>query len=283
MKYEYAYKTPDGVRHVEEMEAPSREAVFEGLRAKGIKAIKVVAKDGSKANGEVRVIGVKKRVAFASAILLAAVASVMAWWLGRTQQPLEPSEIVVTNTIEVVEAPVAKQRVAMPLPRQAIQGDRKRIENASTNLFERALEVELSRFAEPGRPYDASALAALATNETEVAEGLAAAIYVAENEFTEYIDLKRITVGLKREMKTFLRAGKTPQDYFDRLVKRQELEISYRDKAEKRLQSLVDKKGELKDLYDFWIKANAQLQSMGIAPLQMPDALRDYQIPFEID
>lgn len=41
MKYEYAYKTPDGVRHVEEMEAASREAVFESLCAKGIKTIKV--------------------------------------------------------------------------------------------------------------------------------------------------------------------------------------------------------------------------------------------------
>ena len=27
MKYEYAYQTPDGVRHVEEMDAPSREMV----------------------------------------------------------------------------------------------------------------------------------------------------------------------------------------------------------------------------------------------------------------
>ena len=41
MRYEYAYKTPDGVRHVQEMDAPSREAVFESLRAKGIKAIKL--------------------------------------------------------------------------------------------------------------------------------------------------------------------------------------------------------------------------------------------------
>ena len=36
------------------MEAPSREFVFKALREKGIKAIKVVAADGSKANGEIR-------------------------------------------------------------------------------------------------------------------------------------------------------------------------------------------------------------------------------------
>ena len=60
MKYFYAYKTSDGKRHEAEIDAASREAVFESLRAQGIRAIKVVAADGSKANGEVR--GVRTRV-----------------------------------------------------------------------------------------------------------------------------------------------------------------------------------------------------------------------------
>ena len=38
MRYTYAYKTSDGVRHEASMDAESREAVFEALRAKGIKA-----------------------------------------------------------------------------------------------------------------------------------------------------------------------------------------------------------------------------------------------------
>ena len=46
--------------------AASREAVFEALRAKGIKAIKVVAADGSKANGEI--MGGRKRVGAASVV-----------------------------------------------------------------------------------------------------------------------------------------------------------------------------------------------------------------------
>ena len=52
MKYTYAYKTSDGTRHEATMDAESREAVFESLRAQGIRPIKVVAADGSKANGE---------------------------------------------------------------------------------------------------------------------------------------------------------------------------------------------------------------------------------------
>ncbi len=58
------------------MNASSREEVFETLRAKGIKAIKVVAADGSKANGEVR--GVRKRAVVALVILAAVCAGVVA-------------------------------------------------------------------------------------------------------------------------------------------------------------------------------------------------------------
>ena len=43
MTYTYAYKTSDGRRHEDSMDAPSREAVFESLRARSIRPIKVVA------------------------------------------------------------------------------------------------------------------------------------------------------------------------------------------------------------------------------------------------
>ena len=77
MKFTYAYKTSDGVRHEDSMNASSREEVFSSLRAKGIKAIKVVAADGSKANGEVR--GLRKRAVAALVALAAAVAGVVAY------------------------------------------------------------------------------------------------------------------------------------------------------------------------------------------------------------
>ena len=87
VKYTYAYKTSDGKRHEAAMEAASREAVFEALRARGIKAIKVVAADGSKANGEVR--GVRKRVVAAS-IVVAALAAGLAVYLAVRQGPFSP-------------------------------------------------------------------------------------------------------------------------------------------------------------------------------------------------
>ena len=84
MKYTYAYKTSDGARHEGAMDAPSREAVFEALRARGIKAIKVVAADGSKANGEVR--GVRKRTVAAISVAAAALAGGVMYLLAQSRQ-----------------------------------------------------------------------------------------------------------------------------------------------------------------------------------------------------
>ena len=77
MKFTYAYKTSDGVRHEAAMDAESREAVFAALRQQGIKAIKVVAVDGSKANGEIR--GIRKRVLAASVAAAALAAGTLAF------------------------------------------------------------------------------------------------------------------------------------------------------------------------------------------------------------
>lgn len=93
MKYTYAYKTSDGVRHEASIEADSREAVFESLRAKGIKAIKVIAADGSKANGEIR--GVRKRVLAASVIGAVIVSGVLAFTLGRSEAKPSNSPAII--------------------------------------------------------------------------------------------------------------------------------------------------------------------------------------------
>lgn len=65
MKFTYAYKTSDGTRHEEIIDASSREEVFIELRKKGIRPIKVVANNGSKANGETKFV-IRKRIVFAA-------------------------------------------------------------------------------------------------------------------------------------------------------------------------------------------------------------------------
>ena len=76
-------------------------------------------------------------------------------------------------------------------------------------------------------------------------------------------------------------AGGTAEEFIAELIKRQKLEIAYREKAEARLNEML--KGDTAKAYDFFLKANAQLQSMGIYPLPLPDSLRSYQNTLDFD
>ena len=274
--FTYTYRSSDGVRHTDTIDAESRDAVFATLRERGIKPIKVVAADGSKANGEVRVkVGVPKRVvAGICATLLVAVG--LAYWMGSQNGETELATVVTPQGTVTFT-------VASPLPRQAIAGDRRRIEKSIREIFRFPAEVALARFAEPGRSFDAKG--EIPGSSDDWKECLNAPIRIASTDFTEVVDLKRIVTGMKREMRGYLLAGGTVEDYFTELMKRQRLEMSYRERAENRLKEMLsglaqDNASDEKRLaaaYGYWMKSNASLKSMGIYELALPDALREYQ------
>ncbi len=281
MKFTYAYKTSDGIRHEDSMNASSREEVFESLRAKGIKAIKVVAADGTKANGEIR--GVRKRVVAFSIVAAALIAGLIAFLAGRrvpTPPPLGRDDPIAPSP---TTSPVA-YRNAKPLARQTINGDRHRIEVAAAS-FTNAAERLLAAFAEPGRPVPA--LAATRPTDAEFEASLREPIRVAETDFTEVVDLKRIVAKLKSDLRLYLADGGDIDGYLEEVVKRQKLEVFYREKAERNLAKLCTSSSQRKSdkaaAYGYWLKANAQLQSMGIYPLPLPDALRGYEATLDID
>lgn len=282
MKYEYVYRSSDGVRRVEEMEAPSREAVFESLRARGVRAVKVVAMDGSRANGEVRVVGVRKRAAFA-AIAVTAVAVAGGMWLADAIAPSsDDAAAKAVYTVAASPGGPAGWRIAVPLPRQPIHGDRVRIENPPTNLFATAAEAFLSKFAEPGREVGDVAITNLVSDDALLMRILDTPIRTADDEFTEYVDLKRMTAWIKREMRTYLRGGHTQMEYVDALVKRQRYEAECREKGRRKIdERLADKSTARRDVYDLWLKVNARLQSMGIYAIPLPDELRDFQMALD--
>ena len=286
MTFTYFYKTSDGIRHEAEIGAPSRDEAFAALRERGIRPIKLIAKDGSSANGEVR--GVRKRAVAAMVLAAVVVAGAAAFLLGR-RAPVAP-EVVVTP-----QGPV-KLSVASALPRQRIPGDRLRIEQMPTNLFTFASEAVLAGFAEPGRPLPAAS----ALDEADVRAALAKPVMLSSADFTEHVDLKRIVVGMKRELGAYLAGGGTVDGYAAELVKRQKMEIAYREKAEKHLAELLapaadavpsgkpgrrtaEQPNGLSAAYAYWLKANASLQAMGIYPLELPETLRAYQLTLDID
>ncbi len=321
MKFTYTYRSSDGLRHTAEIEAENRDAAFAKVRSElGIKPIKVTAAgdhatgDGSGKSAASPRWGAFLVIAFIASVLFIALA---VWWFGGRGATALPgsAQEPVTYTVNTPQGPVTMQ-AAEPLPRQMIPGNRQRIEGDRDSVFTNAAERLLSRFAEPGRAVAAPADAR--PTEAEFRACLREPIRVASNELTEHIDLKRIVTGMKREMRAYLAGGGTVDGYLAELEKRQRLEISYRERAEQKLNELLsDVNGQaarstgddgrdkrdppagrarspsaplsentsdaLNAAYAYWLKANAQLQAMGIYPLALPDTLRSYQMSLDIE
>ena len=283
MRFTYTYRSSDGQRHTAEIEAESRDAAFAKVRSElGIKPIKMTAVAVSQGQDpqdnrdtqdrrRVSVLGV---VGVLGVLVVLALLAFGAWWwlTGRAARPEAAPYRVMTP-----QGPVTLS-VAEPLPRQPIPGDRVRIEKARDTTFTNAAERLLSRFAEPGRAV--AALPAERPTEAEFAACLRETIRTASTDFTEVVDLKRIVAGMKREMRAYLAGGGTAEQYLSELAKRQKLEVSYRENAEKRLEGMLSKP---KEAYAYWLKANASLKSMGIYELPLPPSLHGYQAGLDLD
>ena len=261
MKFTYAYKTSDGVRHEDSMNASSREEVFSALRAKGIKAIKVVAADGSKANGEVR--GLRKRAVAALVALAAAVAGVVAYIGGERTGAAERADMAEPS-------PNAS-------PRHQIYGDPAVMEAFERGDFGDALPRDgdrlLAVFAQPGRymcakgastrylaPMAATNFENYASHELAVEKD----IEIAEADSREVRELKQIVNGMREEMREYLANGNgTPRSYWRRLNERTTSEIQIYERTRCELES--EKSPEV------WDEKNAALRRLGLRTIPNPN------------
>ena len=246
MKYTYAYKTSDGIRHEATMNASSREEVFTTLRKQGIKAIKVVAADGSKANGEVR--GVRKRVVTALVAFVALGVGVVAYFSGtRTGGNLGDS---------------ATTAFATGQDRRQVIGDaaiiEKGIRNGWSDVFELEGERFLASFAIPGVKAGQRN-----TSEKEFQAALDNHCEVTETDSLEARQIKAMVEGMKNEARRYIAAGGSIVEYGKRLTERQDAEIS----VYSRVKADLDKaRKTMKDeeFMSYWEKRNDELRNLGI-------------------
>ena len=257
MRYIYAYKSSDGVRHEDSMNASSREEVFGALRAKGIKAIKVVAADGSRANGEVR--GVRKRVAAALVALAAAVAGVFAYIGGERTGAATAADPAVSS------------------PRHQIYGDPVVMEAFARGDFGAALRREgdrmLAVFAQPGRlmcakganprhpaAHDEAIFAAYAKNELAAEADIA----ITPEDSREIRELKQIVNGMREEMRGYLANGNgTPRSFWRRLNERTAEEMRICERTRREL--------EKETSHDVWEAKNDALRRLGLRTIPNPN------------
>ena len=262
MKYTYAYKTSDGVRHEDSMDASSREEVFTVLRGRGIRPIKVVAADGSRANGE-KEEGERKRekvwrgVRLASLVLLVPLVLAVLFFYrkapeGRADSPASSS------------------------PRHQIYGDPATMETFERGDFESALPREgdrlLAIFAQPGRlmcrkgfnprllaPQSAAELGGYAERSLS-ADGDVA---IEAGDPREVKELKQIVNGMRDEMREYLANGNgNVRSYWRRLNERtlQEMQIYERTRREL----------EKETSHAVWEEKNDALRRLGLRTIPNP-------------
>lgn len=241
MKYTYAYKSSDGSRHEAEMEAESREAVFETLRKKGIRPIKVIAEDGSKANGEIR--GVRRRVVGVAAVLAAIVA------------------VIATSLYNRVSSPPLPEFESGQTRRQII-GDTaiidKGIATGWSDVFPEEGDRFFASFAIPG-------VRAGQRNTTveEIKSALDRDVEVSDSDGLEARQVKSMVAGMKAEARTYINAGGSIVDYGKRLTERQDAEIAIYERAKAEIDH-ARKTMSQDDFIALWEGRNDQLRNLGI-------------------
>lgn len=246
MKYTYAYKTSDGVRHEDSMNAASRDEVFAALRKQGIKAIKVVAGDGSKANGEIH--GVRKRVVAALVVFVAVGVGIVAYFSGtRSNGDLGDS---------------ATTAFATGQDRRQVIGDaaiiEKGIRNGWSDVFTLEGERFLASFAIPGVKAGQRN-----TSEKEFTAALENKCVVNDSDSLEVRQIKAMVEGMKNEARRYLAAGGTIVEYGKRLTERQDAEIAVYNRVKADIEKARETMTEAAFM-TYWEKRNDELRNLGI-------------------
>ena len=253
MKYTYAYKTSDGVRHEATMNASSREEVFSELRKRGVKAIKVVAADGSKANGEIH--GVRKRVVVALVAFVAVGVGVVAYFSGtRSGGDLGDS---------------ATTAFATGQDRRQVIGDaaiiEKGIRNGWSDIFDLEGERFLSSFAIPGVKAGQRN-----TSEKEFAAALENKCVINDSDSLEARQIKAMVEGMKNEARCYIAAGGTIVEYGKRLTERQDAEIAVYNRVKADIEKARKTMTE-SAFMTYWEKRNDELRNLGIKTIGLSD------------
>lgn len=257
MRFSYVYKTSDGVRHTEWIDAPSREEVFQELRKIGIRPIKVIAVDGSKANGEIH--GIRRRVVVILSITCVFVGAAVAFLLMRGN-PAGVTESYNEDEVKASNSSIGE--IAKPMTRRQFSDDAKWVR------FKHPSESFLARYARPGVVVEHTNLTPEIKSDFQLA--LDDPIFLLHDELPACKELKRIVAGMKEELRVFLDSDGTLDEYILRLEERQKMEASYREQAKMKLLEVATNSDE-SVVFQVWKDQNRWLGAMGIERLPPPD------------
>lgn len=242
MKYTYAYKTSDGTRHEASIEAESRDAAFAALRKEGIRPIKVVAADGSKANGEIR--GVRRRV-LATSVATSALLAIVATGIYYHLRPVEATpafEDAQTRRYPIGDAAIIEKGIL----------------TGWSDVFTEEGERFLASFAVPG-------VKAGQRNTTagEIESALGRAIAATAEDGLEAKQIKAMVEGMKAEARAYIAAGGNVVEYGKRLTERQDAEIAVYERTKVEIDE-ARKTLSPEAFFSLWEERNDKLRNLGI-------------------
>ena len=244
MKFLYEYRTSDNVHHDGTINAPNREAAYAALKAQGIRPGCVKEAPGffNKLFGKG-----KRWIAIA---VLAAVAAASVLYARRTIQ-------VAGDTFDA-EA------------RRQVIGDAAIIEKGIltgwSDVFPEEGERFLASFAIPGVPAGQRN-----TSEAEIKASLSRRVAATNGDGIEARQIKAMVEGMKQELRDYLAAGGSIVDYGTRLVRRQEEELSYYNRAKTEIDNAKKSGMSQQRLVELWEKRNASLRRMGVKLVALPE------------
>lgn len=260
MKYTYAYKSSDGIRHEDTMNASSREDVFAELRKRGIKAIKVTAADGSKANGEIR--GVRRRVVIILLALVAISVGITAYLTGTnfgTNRSDLPAPLLALPGSE--SNPYASA-ANVDKTRRQVFGDEaivaKGIRTGWADVFTLEGDRFLASFAIPGVKAGQRN-----TSLKEFEASINSKCEISPTDSPEAQQIKAMVEGMKDEARQYIAAGGTIVDYGKRLTERQDAEIAIYERKKTEIEKAKDTLSE-NEFMELWELKNEELRNLGI-------------------
>ncbi len=249
MKFTYQYKTSDGVRHTGVYAARSKTAVYDELRAKGIKAFGVEPAPGL-VNRLVGFLG--WRVGIIALLAVGFVVASLAYFREKAETPVVEDSVFLANT------------------RRQIIGDTVVIEagikNGWSDVFQEEGERFLASFAIPGVPAGVRT-----TNVGELEKALQRKVPIAPDDSMEAKQIKSMVEGMKDELRSYMAHGGTIAGYGERLVERQEQELSYYRRIKEEIDAAVKSGISAEEVEAKWKSSNAELRNMGIRLVPMPE------------
>ena len=247
MKFIYEYRTSDNVRHEGTVSAASRDAAFAALKAQGIRPGSVREAPGffNKLFGKG-----KRWIAIA---VLSALCGVLC--------------VAFFGTRRTVSAPLSDLD---SMTRRQVIGDtaiiEKGIRTGWADVFPEEGERFLASFAIPGVPAGQRN-----TSEREIEEALARKVGAMPDDGIEVRQIKSMVEGMKDELRRFIEKKGTVIEYGQRLVQRQEQELSYYNRAKAEVEQLHKSGASAQEVEALWERRNASLRRMGIKLVPLPE------------